>query len=499
MPFGPQILWPLTLIRSTRGCRSAASAFPNPCAASTCRKASDPESRSAIPAIGCWTPVSLLTCITETSSVSGRTAAATRSASTRPPGSGSTRVSSKPRAASTRNGSSTAWCSIVVPTRCVRPSARPKASRPSSARLFDSVAPLVKITSLRRTPATRATCARARSTACRATRPWTCVRLPALPKSVSLKRRNSACTRGSMGQVAAQSRYTGPESSGACTVDPDCTWNTGAATAAAAERHLRAGAVTACERSVRALSRDRRDSMHVEDHGLLPPGRGLAFENEALRRLESSVASRTPQVAVEQGLATAPRARPASAAHAGERLLIWESARPAVILPRCGEPNLWVRVSTCTARGIPLLHRESGGGAVVVGPGCLNFALVLSLEGRPWLEDVERSYGLLLAWLADALAIGGIAIRSTDLAIGERKFAGHAQRRVRGALLHHGVLLYDFDPQLVDTLLPEPPRRPAWRGNRTHREFLTNAPLARDEIVRRLRRLPALRARCTSG
>ena len=234
--------------------------------------------------------------------------------------------------------------------------------------------------------------------------------------------------------------------------------------------------------------------MHFEDHGPLPPGRGLALENEALRRLEQAAGRAASGVdvhglALEAGDSTAP-------ADDGERLLIWESAEPAVILPRCGEPNVWVRVSTCSARGIPLLHRESGGGAVVVGPGCLNVALVLSLERRPWLEGVERSYDLLLAWLADALAIGGIAIRSTDLAIGERKFAGHAQRRVRGALLHHGVLLYDFDPQLVDTLLPEPPRRPAWRGNRTHCEFLTNAPLARDEIVRRLRRLPALGARC---
>ena len=141
-----------------------------------------------------------------------------------------------------------------------------------------------------------------------------------------------------------------------------------------------------------------------------------------------------------------------------------------------------------------MLHRESGGGAVVVGPGCLNFALVLSLDGRSWLNDVQYSYNWLLGRMAAVLALDGVAIRSTDLAIRERKFAGHAQRRVRGTLLHHGVLLYDsddFDLDLIDALLREPPRRPAWRGNRNHREFLTSAPLARDEIVRRLGRLPA--------
>ena len=230
--------------------------------------------------------------------------------------------------------------------------------------------------------------------------------------------------------------------------------------------------------------------MQVEDHGSLPPGRGLALEIEALRRLEQAAARGTVARATARGRAPVVRGDATSPAAARERLLVWESARPAVMVPRQGDPAAWVHVAACAARGIPLLRRESGGGAVVVGPGCLNVALVLSLDRRPWLADVGCSYDWLLGRVAGVLAIDGVAIRATDLALRERKFAGHAQRRVRGVLLHHGVLLYDFDLDLVDALLPEPPRRPAWRGDRTHREFLTNAPLARDEIVRRLRRLP---------
>ena len=233
--------------------------------------------------------------------------------------------------------------------------------------------------------------------------------------------------------------------------------------------------------------------MQVEDHGLIPSERGLKLEIEALSRLahdtgrrmgpRPSSCSRTQEAAGDTSATAA----------AGERLLIWESARPAVILPRHGKREVWLHVLACNSRGVPVLHRESGGGAVVVGPGCLNFALVLSLERRSRLDDVQYSYDRLLATLAAVLALDGVAIRSTDLAIHDRKFAGHAQRRVRGALLHHGVLLYDsgdFDFELVDALLREPPRRPAWRGDRTHREFLTSAPLARDEIVRRLGGLP---------
>jgi len=227
--------------------------------------------------------------------------------------------------------------------------------------------------------------------------------------------------------------------------------------------------------------------MQVEDHGSVAPERGLRLEIEALRRKESAASPETPsRDAYEQF-----KDETGCTVDTSERLLIWESERFAVILPRYGDPEEWVRVRVCADRGVPMLHRESAGGAVVIGPGCLNFALVLSLDRRPLLADVERSYAWLLGRLAGVLAVDGIAVRSTDLAIHDRKFAGNAQRRVRGGLLHHGVVLYDFDVELVDMLLPEPPRRPAWRGSRTHREFLTNAPLAREAIVRRLGRLPA--------
>ncbi len=35
--------------------------------------------------------------------------------------------------------------------------------------------------------------------------------------------------------------------------------------------------------------------------------------------------------------------------------------------------------------GIPVLRRASGGAAIVIGPGCLMYALVLSYELRPSL------------------------------------------------------------------------------------------------------------------
>ena len=219
--------------------------------------------------------------------------------------------------------------------------------------------------------------------------------------------------------------------------------------------------------------------MELTDLGLVPPARGIREEREILAGVEAALCAGVHAGNTRSGL------------RGGERLLVWESAHPAVVLPRNGAADAWANLDACAVRDIPILRRDSGGGAVVLGPGCLSVALFLSLDARPALADVASSYATLLRAIVDTLAIPDITIRSTDLALGNRKFAGHAQRRLRHTLLHHGTILYGFDLGLIDTLLPEPRRRPAWRGSRRHGEFLTNAPLGRSDLVARLQRLPA--------
>ena len=222
--------------------------------------------------------------------------------------------------------------------------------------------------------------------------------------------------------------------------------------------------------------------MQLTDFGLVPPAEGLREERKILESLERDRRARVHAGDTQTGLG------------GGECLLIWESAHPAVVLPRNGSAGAWAKVEACATRDVPILRRDSGGGAVVLGPGCLNYALIVSLDARPALTDVTASYATLLRAMVATLAIPGVTIHSTDLALGNRKFAGHAQRRLRRTLLHHGTILYDFDLGLIDALLPEPPRRPAWRGSRRHREFLVNALVRRAELLARLQNLPAVLA-----
>ena len=195
--------------------------------------------------------------------------------------------------------------------------------------------------------------------------------------------------------------------------------------------------------------------MRIEPYRVLPAADALESELEALRRVENGGA---------------------------ETLLTWEADHVCAVLPRAGRGASWLRDSM--RPGAPVLRRESGGGAVVLGPGCLNYAFALSLARRPDLLDVERSYQVLLGAVSDALpttrAIG------SDLVTGDCKVGGHAQRRTRVALLHHGTILYDFDLSAIGGLLREPARRPAYRGGRAHDAFVTNITVPRKSLLRAL-------------
>ena len=175
----------------------------------------------------------------------------------------------------------------------------------------------------------------------------------------------------------------------------------------------------------------------------------------------------------------------------GETLRLWESPARVVVVGRSGVISNEVEQEACAADGVAVLRRDSGGGAVLLGPGCMSFSLLLSLGRHPGLRNVRLSYVLILGCLARALAVPGLEIRGvSDLAIGGRKVSGSAQRRGRQALLHHGTLLYEFAPRWVERYLKQPSRQPDYRSGRRHADFLGNLPLSRDQIGMRLAIVP---------
>src|SRR5262245_52611791 len=70
----------------------------------------------------------------------------------------------------------------------------------------------------------------------------------------------------------------------------------------------------------------------------------------------------------------------------GEVLRLWESRETMVVVGNSSRLADEVRLDVCAARGVPVLRRASGGAAIVSGPGCLMYAVVLSYELRPELR-----------------------------------------------------------------------------------------------------------------
>ncbi|HVA45249.1 MAG TPA: lipoate--protein ligase family protein [Pirellulales bacterium] len=171
-----------------------------------------------------------------------------------------------------------------------------------------------------------------------------------------------------------------------------------------------------------------------------------------------------------------------------ECLRLWEPSSPMVVVGRSSRVAVEVRQERCRALGIPVLRRSSGGGAIVTGPGCLMYAVVLSLQSRPALRAIDSAHRFVLESMAAALRRQGLAVEhsgTSDLTLDNRKFSGNSLRVRREHLLYHGTLLYDFDVDLIGACLGSPPRQPEYRAGREHPSFVTNLPLTA-AVLRRL-------------
>ena len=172
-----------------------------------------------------------------------------------------------------------------------------------------------------------------------------------------------------------------------------------------------------------------------------------------------------------------------------ETLRLWEPDRPLVVIGRASRIAAEVRQDLCDELRVPVLRRTSGGAAIVAGPGCLMYALLLSYSLRPSLRKIDLAHRFVLGTITGALRglVPGVESRGTsDLAIGGRKFSGNSVRCKGDRFLYHGTLLYDFALEWIARLLTMPPRQPDYREGRDHESFVCNLPLTGSAIRRAL-------------
>ena len=183
----------------------------------------------------------------------------------------------------------------------------------------------------------------------------------------------------------------------------------------------------------------------------------------------------------------------AVAAGAPARVRVLRSASPQVVVGRGGRAGVEVDLAAARAAGVPVLRRPGGGCAVLLDRGNLVVSLVAPMSG---IGGVTSAFRAATAWVVDGLAGCGVAGVAgdgvSDLVLDDRKVGGSCIQRTRGLVYYSTTLLFDPDLDLMERLLPHPPREPGYRRGRPHRAFLGRIGLPPDgdpgAFARRLER-----------
>ena len=167
----------------------------------------------------------------------------------------------------------------------------------------------------------------------------------------------------------------------------------------------------------------------------------------------------------------------------------WELTSYAIILGRSNSKENEVKLKKTNT--IPIIKRASGGGTVLLGPGCLCYSLFIPTGFTP-CSNISKTNSFIMNTLKDSLEPlnSNITIRGyIDLCINDIKFSGNAQRRTKDAILFHGTILYNFDLQMIEQTLKHPSKEPDYRKKRSHKEFLTNLSAKKTNLINCLSKL----------
>lgn len=169
--------------------------------------------------------------------------------------------------------------------------------------------------------------------------------------------------------------------------------------------------------------------------------------------------TRTPFITFDDaplGLAAEMGMFGAVAGGAPASAFLWQARSPWLVLPeRFGRGEAFETAAAQSAReGWPVATRKTGGGITPQGPGVLNVALAFqTAPGRS--RTVRDSYAAICDAISAAMGTLGITTRTApitgsfcdgdyNLAVGNRKIVGTAQRWRGNTCLCHALILTDI-------------------------------------------------------
>ncbi len=137
------------------------------------------------------------------------------------------------------------------------------------------------------------------------------------------------------------------------------------------------------------------------------------------------------------------------------RLYTWSP--PAVSIGYFQSMEQEVDLKECRTRGVDVVRRLTGGGAVYHDKE-LTYSLVVE-EGKDFSSDILGSYKEICGIIVSGLRSLGVEAEFrpvNDIVVDGRKISGSAQTRREGVILQHGTILLDVDVETMFSLLKVP-------------------------------------------
>lgn len=108
-----------------------------------------------------------------------------------------------------------------------------------------------------------------------------------------------------------------------------------------------------------------------------------------------------------------------------------------------------VNLDTCSAFGVDVIRRITGGGAVFHDyDGEITYSLVAPESDPKMPRDILASYQVICGAIVEGLKTLGVDAEFkpvNDITAGNKKISGNAQTRRHGVVLQHGTVLVDSD------------------------------------------------------
>lgn len=130
--------------------------------------------------------------------------------------------------------------------------------------------------------------------------------------------------------------------------------------------------------------------------------------------------------------------------------LLWQNDN-AIIVGKHQNTLAEINEEFVRERGIRVVRRLSGGGAVYHDMGNLNFTYIVDAA-----QGMQLDLKLFCRPVADALRALGVDAQvngRNDITIGGQKFSGNAQYVREGRVMHHGTIMFDSDLTVVGQAL----------------------------------------------